>query len=750
VAEKTNVEATPTFDTLLASDTYKIYVEARGVGQLIRSDSVNELLEPVLKLAAPPKELKTLIKWLNTHADEVMTSRMLIATWPTAKNVPDAIVAIEFESSEAAAKFKTQLNSFLPKLLPTPSPEPSPSPNDIQPRSPSTTTTVSGTAGEQFVLTETVKNSSFHLKQAGSLVLITPTESTLKNLRPSRSKPLSEDPNFRLARNRFTSEQLFLYVDVNGIEKEEQEREKQFEEEYRKREAEAIKQAAENPSTPETQPKVEKEAAAAEDHLEVTTLVTSTNDESSKQPEPDVLTMMSGLFFSNFFGGRGKWPDGIGVGLNLESDSFEVRALLVTSPGEKADAIPFFPYLVVGAPIVPESTAIIPADTELVATLSLDFPQIYAAMSNPRNDEGENFGIRTIKETESAGPFAEIEKKLKIKINEDLLPLLGSEVVVSMPVKLLEDGPRPTPTDESKSGDSKTTGSQPKGPSFVIALSLKDKEGMRVLLPKLVEAFGFKGVSGFAQTERRGETELVSYANVFAYAFIGNFLVVSQDAATTRHVVDSYLKNETLSSDAQFKNYTRWQPRQLQAQVYISPALMESYKSWASEPTTLISDQTREFLSRISLMSQPVTYSLSNDGLGTLHELHIPKSLVLMAVAGISEGSNPSPIVANERATMGAMYMIGHAQSQYQSGKGAGSFGTMEQLLAEGSIPKEMLEGHGYKIDLTVTGNKFTATAVPVEYGKTGKNSYYVDESKVLRGADHGGATATVNDKPVQ
>src|ERR671919_2753711 len=71
----------PTFDTLLAADTYKIYGEVRGVGQLIQSNSVNEILEPIMKLAGPPKEFKTLVKWLNAQADEVTTSRMLFAGW---------------------------------------------------------------------------------------------------------------------------------------------------------------------------------------------------------------------------------------------------------------------------------------------------------------------------------------------------------------------------------------------------------------------------------------------------------------------------------------------------------------------------------------------------------------------------------------------------------------------------------------------------------------------------------------------
>src|SRR5438046_9275719 len=69
VAQKaTRPESTPTFDTLLAVDSYKIYGEVRGVGQLIRSSGVNDLLDPVMKLAAPPKEFKPFVKWLNAHA----------------------------------------------------------------------------------------------------------------------------------------------------------------------------------------------------------------------------------------------------------------------------------------------------------------------------------------------------------------------------------------------------------------------------------------------------------------------------------------------------------------------------------------------------------------------------------------------------------------------------------------------------------------------------------------------------------
>ena len=179
------------------------------------------------------------------------------------------------------------------------------------------------------------------------------------------------------------------------------------------------------------------------------------------------------------------------------------------------------------------------------------------------------------------------------------------------------------------------------GKAPVLAIEVRDKERLRALLPKLIEAFGLKGASALAQTERREDTELVSFANVFAYAFVGDFLVLSGDAATTRKVVDSYLKHETLAADAHFKNYTRWQPRQLHGQVYISPSLMEGLKAWATQPNSGISEQTRAFLTPAGMLAQPITYSLSNEGNGPLHELHLPKNLVLMAVAGISGEVNP-------------------------------------------------------------------------------------------------------------
>ena len=98
---------------------------------------------------------------------------------------------------------------------------------------------------------------------------------------------------------------------------------------------------------------------------------------------------------------------------------------------------------------------------------------------------------------------------------------------------------------------------------------------------------------------------------------------------------------------------------------------------------------------------------------------------------------------------MGMLHSIASAQHRFKDEKGNGSFGTLEQLVEAEMIPEEMLKLSGYKLDLTVTGDKFEVTAVPLEYGKSGTMSFFIDQTFALRGGDKNGATATSSDPPV-
>jgi hypothetical protein len=737
----------PTFDTLIPADTYTVYGEVRGVGQLIRSSAMNDILEPILNLAAPPKEFKALVKWLNAHADEVMTSRMLIATWPAGKDVPGVVIAIEFASAEEATKFAGPLNEFLPKVIPASPVEPPETAGEAM-----TQTKDSKPAAVEKTKAAPALKPNYYLQQAGSLVLITPTPLKLKQLKPAGSRPLSEDGNFRAARNRFNSEPVFAFIDVKAIERQEEERRKHSEEEARAEGERREKEKAAAPAEEEAKKNEEDVALLpeeVEEAEELAKLKASASPEPPKEepPPPDPVSTALSMLASSFFGLESKWPEGVGLALNLDNDSFDLRGLLVNQPGEKSDAVPFMPMLIPGPAFVPESPNILPADSELLVTMSLDLPQIYSVMSKPRPNTTfytSSGNVKTVHEEANESPFAAIEKRLGISLKDDLLPLLGSEIALRLPVKDFGIMGLPIPGNQVPAKDAASAKAGP-----VLAISLKDKEAVRALMPKLIDSLGFKGASSLAQSERRDDTEIVSYAGFFSYAFVGNFLVLSGDPATTRHVVDSYLKRETLSGDAQFRSSTRWQPRPMHGQVYVSPALMESYKTWAEKASTSVGDQTRAFLTRLAATAQPITYSLSNEGFGPLHELRVPRNLVLMAVAGISSETNPPPTLINERNAMGALYALFQAERRYKEEKGNGSYATFEQLVAEGMASKEMLEGFGYKVDLTVSGDKFEVSAAPLEYGKTGLMSYFIDQTGVLRGVDRSGASATSSDPPV-
>jgi len=287
-------------------------------------------------------------------------------------------------------------------------------------------------------------------------------------------------------------------------------------------------------------------------------------------------------------------------------------------------------------------------------------------------------------------------------------------------------------------------------PDPIIAISVKDREGVKRLIPKIIEALGMKGANQFAQTEKRGETEITSYAGVFSYAFIGDFLVLSTDPAATRHVADFYLEHQTLSSDNHFRNSTRWQPRQVQGQVYVGPDLIERYYPLNGTPGAPVNEKMREFLYQMNPVIDPVTYALSNDGMGPFHELHVPRSLLVLMTAGLASQVQESPLATNEAIAKSLLRTVTGAEATFQLTKGNERYGTLEELVSQGLVSKDLLEKYGYKIEVAVSANRFEATAIPVEYGKTGRFSFFIDESGVLRGGDHGGGAATFSDKPIE
>ncbi len=745
-------EPIPTFDTLLADDSYKVYSEVRGLGQLIRSPALNDLLDSVMKIGGPPKEFKTVMKWLEAHADSIAGSRMFVASWPTNTKLPAVVMAIEFASPEEAQKFEPELRRFMPMLAPTPAPTPAVASADQS-------QTNSGARPQ------TSENASlpYHITHAGSLVLLSDKPFVFRDLKPRRAKLLAEDPNFVTARNRFAAESIFLYVDVKAIEKEDAERRKRMEEEQRRAEEEAAKRPKIDEKTEIQEPITDEFAVTTVEKLPPpsppaanTTATLGTTEppassgtlsaqETTASQDSQFMNALTGSFYAALFGGQSKWPDAIAAAVAFEADAYVVRALILSGAENKPLAVPFFPQLISGPVVTPQSPAVFPADAVLFVSASLDYPQIHDELFKTfaRMNEVSRNG-QTVNANATVSPFAEYEKKLGVKIKADILPLLGNEFAFALV-------PKPASESSANTLIATSDNNQPKKATFdpdpVIAIAVRDKDAVRSLIPRMIESLGFKGANLLAQTERKDDTEIISYAGMMSYAFVGDFLIFSPNTETTKRAVASYLTGETLAGSSHFRNANRWQSQQTLAQVYMAPAMAQTFGSL--NLTSPANEKMAELLARLSPI-EPLTYSLSNEGSGPLHELHVPKNLLMLMVAGIANDASAAPLNANEAAAKSELRTLLSAEITYQATTGDGSFGTLDELIKAGLMSKAPIERYGYEMELTVSGNKFEITAVPIEYGKSGRLSYFIDESGMLRGGDHGGGQATISDPPIQ
>ena len=114
---------------------------------------------------------------------------------------------------------------------------------------------------------------------------------------------------------------------------------------------------------------------------------------------------------------------------------------------------------------------------------------------------------------------------------------------------------------------------------------------------------------------------------------------------------------------------------------------------------------------------------------------------------------------ANEGAALRALRIVHEAEQTYQATTGRGQYGTLAELQTGSLISPELASGvkSGYRFKVEVVEDKgdgwagFTATAIPTAYGTTGtgRRSFFIDESGVLRGEDSNGLEANRSAPPL-
>lgn len=746
-----------TFDTLLAARSYKLYVEVRMIGQLVRSNALMEMLEPARLLGGLPKEAKGALEFISANADALAASRVMFAATPARAGLPQNFIAVELASTEDAIKLEPKFRNFFSSLK-TQTPATAQSGASKTEAKKTVPTTKQPT--KLVTINTTATANPILVQRAGSLILMSDTSFTLKNLRPGGSQLLSADQNFQRARSRFASEPLFIYYDVKlapsikpvaqlAVEPPSQE----YKQKARKDKSpvqtdRTVKPDEPTPPAPPTGVPQSPPSIIVEDGDPgivpdadpiLAEPATGTGPPAPKR-NPNQFAMALPLFES-LFGGPPSFPEAVGAAAALEGGEMVVRAMWINAPGTPNVIIPFMSAFISGPEIAPRASALSPADTATFISVSLDLPRIYDAMLKGLKDN-QRPSREGSQQNEEISPvelqMAMFEQALGFKIKEDLLGALGNEVAVSLPSSLFKFSPN---SGVQVASEAASSSAQPSQTGITVFVSLNDKERVREMLPRVLEVFGFLAPGAPVQTEKRAGIGITNYG-VVSLAFIDDFLVISPEVAALRAVIDAHENNQTLASNPDFKNSTNWQNSRVLGQLYLSPDLTAK-----NEPFVQLDDQLQEIVSRFNQKPGPITHAVVNDNAGPFHELHLPKDWVAMFLAGLTADRTSSPIMNNELHTIGVLMSIRSAQTTYKAGKG--SYATRDQLVSEGLVPEPVLEMKGYRIEITTTGDKFEVTATPTEYGKTGRQSFYLDESGVIRGADHGGQPGSVADKPL-
>ena len=109
----------------------------------------------------------------------------------------------------------------------------------------------------------------------------------------------------------------------------------------------------------------------------------------------------------------------------------------------------------------------------------------------------------------------------------------------------------------------------------------------------------------------------------------------------------------------------------------------------------------------------------------------------------------------NEAGAIRTLQTLFSSEATYQSTTGNGNYGTLEELRKEGLVDPVLGEGHRFGYLFRVRREQRSTespqgslelVAVPRTYGRTGRRSFYTNESGVIHYADKHGAEANPRD----
>lgn len=765
-------------EEMLAADSYTVYMEVRRVGMLARTEEVKSAVASLRLIGGEEaKPLVELYGFLFDNSEALGESRAVAAFMPARAEVPQVLMAVELESPEKAAAFEPKLRRMLGEKVPQ------------------VKKAITGAAPEPVVPKPEARavaraGAPFALKRVGRWLLAADSSFTLKRLRGDEERPrLADSTRFQTVRARFANDSLFVYVDTDVAQQGwalqmQKASEGQQEGQYgvtvttsttgeTAAVAETVPSEAQ-PVNPEIQPELtgqpEETAASPEMSdeeraaLEVAGVEAAPGGEPEKiEPPPppseeEIAVRGMGRVFRGLWSGVPRIPGAVALGASLDRGALAVRLAVENTPDGTISLIPFLPNVVSGPPVTGETAAVAPADAELFVAGSLDWTRIYnstvgaASVNAPglltggtiAEIAGDSEAERqpTVDET-----IAAVEKLFGFKFKEDLLPALGNEVAISMPLSGSDFGfRRPRASDDKKE-------ERDAEPGFLYLAALNNPERVREILPRVLVVFGFASLSTPQRAEKRKgfDIHIMGEGSGFSYTIINNFLVAGELKAV-RHCVDAFDSRQTLASTNVYRDAVAWQARQKLAHLYVADTILKDVVEETRKRSGGSTDPlVRALLAQLETAeTAPSSYEATNEGDVVMHATRIPVSLIRSYALTVAVAAKDYSVIMNENMAVYALNRIAGAQSAYKDERQKGRYATLEELIAEELLEKTFLENSEYNFELDVATDKFEISATPKSYGKTGRRSFILDQTGTVRGADHKGEPAATDDPAVE
>lgn len=792
-AQPRRAEPERPIEELLPAGGFGLYAEARRVGTLFNTGEVATGMAALRLLGNEAAEMVAVADFVNRHSELLADARLVVAGLPTRPDLPHAVAALELATPEAAAGFEQQYRAFLTdgaKAIGLTPPDPPPA-------------RAGRGRGAARQAARPRPAGGVTVRRVGRWLVAGNKPFTLARLRPAGTPSLAEDSRFLSYRNRFASEQLFLFFDTERategymlmVMQEQEEREKRERAEAAaapqptpRVEVAVVAPAPTPEPTPETaETAVTPPALTAEDLLQdvepvemqtqgegaegeqrvVTGAVGVATDGETPVVEPpseeqQAARRMNGLM-RNLWGGIPRWPGAVAAAANLEGGYVAFRVAVERTPDGNTNLIPFLPNVVSGPAVANEAAGVAPADGDVFVSASLDWSKIFDSLigtakdaparqvtvsGGPRGDALAEGGEYTDGEgKESPSPeetLAEVEKVFGFKIREDLLPAFGSEVALSFPLTEVFFSSFRVNPEQGGEGEEEAAAK----PGFLVLVALNDTDKVRRLLPRALALFGAAPLGAQAQAETREGFEIRNVGH-FAYAFINNHLVLGR-VEQVRHAADSFAAHRTLASTGGYRDATAWQARQKLVQAYVSEGLMrhaiEESKRQAGGSTNPL---VLALVSQLEVEPKAASLASTDEGEVVVHELRLPLDLIKVFSAGAMIGIQEAPVIGGEMSAVYALSSLRSAQESYRGREGRERFATLEELTAEGLLEEEFAQRVEYDLEISASGDKFEVKATPKNYGKTGRRSFFLDETGIIRAADHKGKAASAQDPPI-